>query len=123
VKSKDSGTHYALGATLIALGAIGVGRLLVDSEAFVGVAAGAGAALALQLVVFVGLGLLLLPSRRLLLFGLGMGARIFSVVVLALLAPQIGLPLAPTLFTLVTVFVLTSLLEPLLFLSEPQRAS
>jgi hypothetical protein len=123
VKGRHAAFRYALGATAVALLAVAIGRLVVEPAAWVGVVAGAGAALVLQLGVFFVFGLLLFPTRRLVVFGLGMVLRMFSILVLALLAPVLGLPLAPTLFTLVGVFVLTSLLEPILLLSEPQRAS
>jgi hypothetical protein len=123
VKDKAFGLRYALGATVFALLAVLVGRLVVDGGDFTGVVAGAGIALVLQIGVFLLLGVLLFPARRLLVFGLGMAARFTAVLVAALLAPHLGLPLAPLLFTLAAVLVLTTLLEPILIVSEPERAS
>jgi hypothetical protein len=55
--------------------------------------------------------------------GLGMGARMAALLAVTLFASGAGLPLAPTLLTLVSVFVVTSLLEPVVFQLETKRAS
>jgi hypothetical protein len=117
------GTRYLLLASGVTLLTIAVGSVLVGPGESVGVIAGAGLGLLVQAGVVWIFGVLLFPARRLLLLGFGMATRLFCVVLVALVASPLGLPLAPTLFTLVAVFFLTTLLEPVLFQLETQSAS
>jgi hypothetical protein len=87
-----------------------------------GVVAGAAIALALQIGLVWLVGHLIFPGRRMLLFGLGMGMRMVTVLAVFLVAPLFGLPLAPTLLTLVAVFLLTTLLEPVMVQPDTQAA-
>jgi hypothetical protein len=86
-----------------------------------GVFVGAGLALVVQVALVVTLHAAL-PDRRLLAVGLAMLGRFaaFGVVALVvLLAPGAGLPAAATLLTLVAVFLVVSILEPVFFRPEP----
>lgn len=112
---------YAAGATLLALLVVGVGVVLAEPAALPALVAGAGFGLVLQLAVFATT-LAVARRRRLLAFGIGAAARLIAVVVAAVVAMLIGLPLAPMLLTLVSVFVLTSMLEPALFHMEIKTA-
>jgi hypothetical protein len=117
------GLRYSLGATLVTLAVAGIGSVLVAPAEVDGVVAGAGAGLLLQVVSFWVLAVWLFPTRRLMVVGLGMGLRMAVLLAAALAVPDTGLPLAPTLLTLVTVFVFTTLLEPIVFQLETKRAS
>lgn len=109
--------------------AVGIGGLVAAvGSRFVagperdGVWAGAAIAVALQVAVVWLVGHLLFPGRRLLLFAVGMGARMLTVFAVFLLAPMLGLPLGPTLLTLVAVFLFTTLLEPVMAQPDTQAA-
>ncbi len=112
-------TVLALG--LSALVAV-VGAQLVDGSERGGVVAGAAIAFVLQVSVVWLVGHLLLPGRRMLIFAVGMGVRMLTVFVVFLMAPVVGLPLAPTLLTLVAVFLFTTLLEPVMVQPDTQAA-
>lgn len=89
-----------------------------------GAAAGAGIAFAVQAALVLVLGRVF-AGRRLLAAGLSMLGRFatFAAVALVLiLAPGVGLPVAPTLLTLVAVFMVGAVLEPVLG-SEPSLGS
>lgn len=115
---------YALGAVVVTAMVMLVGITLAGPDAREGVLVGGAVALGLQLVIFWLLEVFLFPQRRLLVFGLGMGMRLlaFALAVLVLI-PSLGLPLAPTLLTLVAVFVLTNLLEPVIHQAAPLTGS
>jgi hypothetical protein len=114
---------YSTLATCLALFAGLVGARLVDAPERVGVLVGAALALAIQVGVVGLVGHLLFPGRRMLLFAVGMGTRLVAVFAVFLAAPLLGLPLAPTLLTLVTVFLLTTLLEPVAVQLDTQLAA
>jgi len=99
-----------------------VGAMLVDGPDRRGVVAGAAVAFVLQVGVVWLVGTLLFPGKRMLLFAVGMGARMLTVFVMFFVAPLLGLPLAPTLLTLVAVFLLTTLLEPVMAQPDTQAA-
>jgi hypothetical protein len=104
-------------ALLVALAATAI----APAGGWRGAAAGAAIAFGVQMALVLGLGTLL-PGRRVLAVGLAMLGRFaaFAAVALVLvLAPGTGLPVAVTLLTLVTVFMVGSLLEPVLLGSEP----
>jgi hypothetical protein len=122
VKPIRGALGYSAAATVAALLVVGVGSLFVDGTERVGVLAGGGLGLLLQVVTFWLLAVVFFPERRLLVVGLGMGMRMVVLLLVALFAPGAGLPLAPTLLTLVTVFVVTSLLEPVVAQLETKRA-
>lgn len=118
------GIRYALGALAMAALAVLLGIGMAGPDARDGVLVGGGVALALQVASFWLLAVLFFPGRRLLAFGLGIAARFLTVGIAALLLiPRLALPPAPTLLTLVAVFVLTTLLEPVVLHTAPARGS
>ncbi|CAN5720243.1 hypothetical protein BH23GEM7_BH23GEM7_15790 [soil metagenome] len=114
------GIRYALGAVAVAALAVLLGIGMVGPGARDGVLVGGSVALALQVASFWLLAVLLFPERRLLAFGLGIALRFLTVGIAALLlVPALALPPAPTLLTLVGVFLLTTLLEPVVLHTAP----
>jgi hypothetical protein len=109
-------------ASLVAAAAVGVGAYLARPGDLPGVVAGSAVALALQVLIFWIVGLVLYPGRPLVLFSVGAALRLATVFAVFKVAPTFGLPLAATLLTLVAVFLLTTLLEPMVFQLDPQRA-
>jgi hypothetical protein len=103
----------AAGLTLL----VGViGGLLVPTEAREAVWVGAVVAFGIQVVLFVGLFVVALSSQPLLAHLLGMLGRFVALVVLAFVwVPLADLPMAPLLFSAVSVLFLTTLMEPLIF--------
>jgi hypothetical protein len=81
---------------------------------------GVAIALVFQLVLFVLLFVVTLAKHPMLAYGLSMLGRFFIVGTVALFwAPWANLPAAPLLFSLVAVFFVTTLIEPLFLLSKP----
>src|SRR5690554_286920 len=79
---------------------------------------GVGVGFVIQWALFRGLFIGLLSEKQLLAHGLGMFCRLAVVAMAALLwVPLVGMPAAPFLLSLVTVFFLTTLLEPLFMIS------
>ncbi|MDQ4078445.1 MAG: hypothetical protein M3220_19645 [Chloroflexota bacterium] len=114
--------RYALAAAALTGLAVLVGLALARPAARDGVLIGGAIALGLQVVSFCVLELVLFPQRRLLAFAVGVVVRLFGFVLAALvLIPSLALPLGPTLLTLVAVFVLTNLLEPVIHHTAPLR--
>jgi hypothetical protein len=118
-----SGVRYSVGAVVVAFLVVAVAGLFVDAAEWSGVVAGAGLGLLVQVLVFWLLGVLAFPTRRLVLVGVGMAVRMVALLLAAFFGPAFGLPLAPLLLTLVSVFVLTTLLEPVVFQLETKSAS
>ena len=111
------GAALLAGALLVGLAAAAI----AGAAAWRGAAAGAAIAFAVQLSLVAGLGAVL-PGRRLLAAGLAMLGRFAAFAAVALvvvLAPGAGLPAAATLLTLVAVFMVGALLEPMFPGSEP----
>jgi hypothetical protein len=117
------GAWFAIAAFVVALAVGAVAMLLVPGAERNAVVAGSGAGLLVQVVSFWVLAVWLFTERRLMVVGVGMGVRMAAVLAMVLVAPRLGLSLAPTLLTMVSVFVLTTLLEPVLFQLETKRAS
>ena len=110
----------AAGLTLL-VGA--VGGLLVRPEAREAVWAGAAIALVIQVVLFVGLFVLAFAEKPLLAHGLGILGRFTALAVLAFVgAPLVGLPVAPLLFSAVSVLFLTTLMEPLIVFRRTEKS-
>lgn len=122
MKPAALGVRFTLAATLVALAVMAVAGLVVASAERAGVYVGGGVALLLQVVGFWVLAVWLFPTRRLMVIGVGMGMRMAALLLMVLLVSRTELSLAPTLLTLVTVFVLTTMLEPVLFQLETKRA-
>jgi hypothetical protein len=105
--------RYTLCATLVALVVAAVVSLIVGARGLAGVAAGTGLGWGVQVASFWVFSVWLFPGRAWMGYGLGMLAR-FAIFALAafLVVPRAALPFGPTLFSLVAVFWLTTMLEP-----------
>jgi hypothetical protein len=107
----------AAGAITVVAGV--VGSFFVTPEARTAVWIGAGVAFGVQMVLFVVLFVLVFSSRPMLAHGLGMLGRFLAIVAIALLGlPWSEQPAAPLLLTVVAVFFLTTVLEPLILFSR-----
>lgn len=94
--------------------------MLVGPESRQAVWVGVLVALVFQLLLFVVLFVVALAKQPMLAYGLSMLGRFFVVASVALFwAPWLQLPAAPLLFSLVTVFFVTTLIEPLFLLGKP----
>lgn len=108
----------AAGAILLLVG--GGGVLFTAGAPRSGVLAGAAIAVVVQVAAFWLLFVWLLPHRIGLAHGLGMLVRFAAVGLVALAwLPRANLPLGPTLFSLVGVLFLTTLVEPLVAKAGP----
>ena len=105
--------RYTLCATLVALVAGTVVGLVAGSAGLRGVLAGAGLGWLVQVASFWVFSVWLFPGRAWMGYGLGLLVR-FAIFALAafLVVPRAALPFGPTLFSLVAVFWLTTMLEP-----------
>ena len=91
-----------------------VGTAWVGTQERAGVLAGASMGALVQAVGFWVFSVWLFPGRLWEGYGLGLLARFAAFAVVALwLVPALGLPLAVTLFAMVGVFWLTTMVEPL----------
>ena len=108
-----AGFEYTLTVLLVAALVGGAGALLLDSNGAAGAGFGAGAAFLVQAGIFWFL-LVRADVRRIgVAHGVGVLLRFVSVGMLAFLViPAMQLPPAATLLSLVTVFFVTTLLEP-----------
>jgi len=109
---KQQGIRYTAVALVAAalLAAVGVGLAPRFRE---GILAGAGIAAVVQVAVFWIFMVWLYPGRGWHAYGLGLLVRLAVFAVAAfVLVPAAGLPLAATLFSLVGVFWLTTVMEP-----------
>lgn len=99
-------------STVVAVAVALFGISVVSASARGGVWAGAMVALACQTLLFWLFFVGIFRNQRLLAHLLGMFGRFFAFGVAALVwVPRAGLPAAPTLFSLVTVFFVTTLVE------------
>ncbi|MBW3629488.1 MAG: hypothetical protein KY464_09340 [Gemmatimonadetes bacterium] len=117
------GAWYTVAAALAAVVVVMIGRAMADGDAaWSGVRAGVAIGVAVQVVGFWVLSVWALPTRPVLAHGAGMMTRLLVVGCVALLwLPRTGLPAAPTLLSLVGVFFLTMLVEPVaLKIGAPQ---
>lgn len=116
------GLGYTAASLAVAAVIVMIG-LTVAPQSRSGVLAGAGIAAVVQVSVFWLFFVWLYPGRGWHGYGLGLLVRlaVFSVAAFVVV-PQAGLPLAATLFSLVGVFWLTTVLEPVfLKTSNPTR--
>ncbi len=94
------------------------GAALAGPEGRIAVAVGVVVALLVQVGLFRLLFVGLFADRPLLAHGMGMLFRLAAIVIAALIwVPWAALPAAPFLFSLVAVFFVTTLLEPLFMFS------
>lgn len=109
---------FALSATGTAVLVGLAGAALTGPQGRVAVAAGVAVALFVQLGLFRLLFVALFADRPLLAHGMGMLFRLVAVAIAALIwVPWASLPAAPFLFSMVAVFFVTTLLEPLFMFS------
>ena len=109
-----AGAWYTLGSVAVAALLALVAGTMVGEAGRPGVLAGTAVGLVVQVAGFWLLSVWALPDRPVLAHGLGMLARLLVVALVALVwLPASGLPAAPTLLSLVGVFFLTMLLEPM----------
>jgi len=107
------GLRYTLAALAVAALVVAAGLAFVDAAHRGGVLAGAGIGVAVQVAAFWIFAVWLYPGRMWHGYGLGMLARFAAFAAAAfLVVPRAGLPMAATLFSLVGVFWLTTLVEP-----------
>jgi hypothetical protein len=107
------GLRYTLAALAVAALVVAAGLAFVDAAYRGGVLAGAGIGVAVQVAAFWIFAVWLYPGRMWHGYGLGMLARFAAFAAAAfLVVPRAGLPMAATLFSLVGVFWLTTLVEP-----------
>jgi hypothetical protein len=107
------GLRYTLAALAVAALVAGAGVAFVDAGHRDGVLTGAGMGAVVQIAAFWIFAVWLYPGRMWHGYGLGMLVRFAAFAAAAfLVVPTAGLPLAATLFSLVCVFWLTTLVEP-----------
>ena len=117
------GGWYTVAAAVAAVLVLTVGRTMTSGEAaWSGVKVGVAIGVMVQVAGFWLLSVWALPNRPVLAHGAGMMTRLVVVGFVALaLVPRSGLPAAPTLLSLVGVFFLTMLVEPVaLKMGAPQ---
>lgn len=116
-------TRYSVAVVVVAALVAAAGDL-VPGAVRAGVWMGAGIGLVTQVGVVWAMFVGLFPGRRLLAHGLGMMARLMVFAVVAMLALSQPLELAAsTLFALVAVFFVSTVLEPLFLRTEPLKRS
>lgn len=107
------GAGFAAAALGVAVAVALVGAALVAPESRRAVWVGALVGGVLQAVMFALVAALVSPGRRWMAYSVGMVARFAALALVAFVGlPLLGLPAAPLLFSLVTVFFLTTMLEP-----------
>jgi hypothetical protein len=110
--------RFALSAALVAIVVLLVGVAFVGGSGRWGVVAGVAMAFVFQVGAFWLLAGVFFRDRPAIVYGLGMVGRFGLVAVVALVvAPALGMPAAPTLFSLLATLFLTTLLEPVFFQS------
>ncbi|HEX5727095.1 MAG TPA: hypothetical protein VFX98_16580 [Longimicrobiaceae bacterium] len=103
-----AGALVFLGGWVLARGAAGA------------VAVGVAVGCAFQLLLF-GVASVAFPGQRLAAYGVGLLGRLVLLVAALLFVPTTGLPVGPTLFSLVAVLFATTLLEPVLFAAGARK--
>ena len=107
------GLRYTLAALALAALVAGAGIAFLDAGYRDAVLAGAGIGVAVQVAAFWIFAVWLFPGRAWHGYGMGMLARLAAFGAAAfVVVPAAGLPLAATLFSLVGVFWLTTMVEP-----------
>ena len=118
------GIRFTLAATLVALLVGAIALLSTGAPAHAGVLAAVGLAWAVQVVSFWVFSVWVFAGRPWLAYGMGMLVRFALFAAVALLViPRAGFALAPTLFSLVAVFWLTTMLEPAFLKPRPARTA
>lgn len=110
---RAQGQGFARTAAVVAVVILAVGLLLAGRGGWTAVALGTAAGYLFQAGTFWLFAVMLFPTQPLLVFGLGMAGRMLLAATMAFLViPVSGLPAAPVLLSLVSVFFVTALLEP-----------
>jgi hypothetical protein len=113
---KDSVHRYLIAVVAISALVLGTGLAVAGPAGRPGVVYGVGIAFAFQVVVFWLLAGVLFPTRRMLVYGLGMVGRFLLVALVAVaVVPALAMPAISTLFSLLAVLFLATLLEPAFF--------
>ncbi|HEX2187637.1 MAG TPA: hypothetical protein VHG51_02005 [Longimicrobiaceae bacterium] len=110
---RERGQGFVRASAVAACAVCAGGLLVAGPGGWAAVAFGAAVGFAVQAGAFWLLAVNLFPAQPLLVYGLGMAGRMLAAAAVAFLAvPGLGLPAAPVLFSLVSVFFVTALLEP-----------
>jgi hypothetical protein len=118
------GVRYTAAAVLVASLVAAAGAQVAPPALRAGVVAGALAGLLVQVAVFWVFMVRLFPGRVWQGYGIGLLVRFAAFAVMALVVvPQAGLPLAATLFSLVAVFWVTTLIEPAFFKARTPKTT
>lgn len=111
---KRQGIRFTLAVAAISVVVAAIGALAVSGPARAGVYVGTGLGFALQVSMFWLFFVWLLPGHFLVAYGLSVAGRFLVVLATAIVGVQLGgLPALPTLFALVGVLFLSTVLEPL----------
>jgi hypothetical protein len=118
------GVRYTAAALLVASLVVAAGAQWAPDAQRGAVAVGAAIGLAVQVAVFWVFFVRLYPGRVWQGYGLGLLVRFAAFAAVALVVvPRAGLPLAATLFPLVAVFWLTTLIEPAFFKARTPKTT
>lgn len=113
---KDSVHRYLIAVVAVSALVLAAGLLLAGPAGRSGVVHGVGIAFAFQVIVSWLLAALLFPRRRMLVYGLGLVGRFLLVALVAFaVVPALAVPAISTLFSLLAVLFLATLLEPVFF--------
>ncbi|MEX2582080.1 MAG: hypothetical protein WD766_02330 [Gemmatimonadota bacterium] len=109
-----AGVRYTAGTVLVAIAVVIGGVFLAGGDAMRGVLWGTAVAVMLQVAIFWTLFVWALPTQRGLAYGIGVLVRFMAVALMAFGGVSaMGLPLAPTLFSMVGCLFGSTLLEAL----------
>jgi hypothetical protein len=121
---KGQALRYTGAVALITAVVIAVMALIAGPGGMRAVLAGAGLAGLVQVASFWVFMVWLYPGRAWLGYGLGFLVRLALFALVAfVVAPQAALPLGPTLFSLVAVFWLSTMLEPVFLKPRSPRTA
>ncbi len=119
---KTQAVRYTLSAALVAAMIAAMGLLMAAPAVRREVLVGTGLGLLVQVAAFWIFFVWVYPEKPWLGYGMGLLARFAVFAVMALLVvPRAGLALAPTMFSLVAVLWLTTMLEPAFLKPRPTR--
>lgn len=111
-------------AAVVACLVFAAGVPLAGPAGRTGVGFGVATGFLLQMIFFWLFAVVWFPTQPLLAFGVGMLGRMLVVAAVGLLvAPALGLPVAPVLLSMVSVFFVTALLEPVFLIPASSSKS